>query len=73
MNLYAGTVRKDPNGIPEGGWHPEQKIPMEQAIKMGTIEGAYATGEEDEKGSIEIGKLADFVMLTDDPIQSPRR
>lgn len=67
MNLYAATVRKDPNGIPEGGWHPEQKIPMEQAIKMGTIEGAYATGEEDKMGSIEVGKLADFVMLTDDP------
>jgi predicted amidohydrolase YtcJ len=71
MNLYAGTVRKDPNGVPEGGWHPEQKIPMEQAIRMGTIEGAYATGEEDDMGSIEVGKLADFVMLTEDPFKVP--
>jgi predicted amidohydrolase YtcJ len=71
MDLYAATVRKDPNGIPEGGWHPEQKIPMEQAIRMGTIEGAYATGEEDKKGSIEVGKLADFVMLTEDPFKVP--
>jgi len=71
MNLYAATVRKDPNGIPEGGWHPEQKIPMEQAIRMGTIEGAYATGEEDKKGSIEVGKLADLTMLTEDPFTVP--
>jgi len=71
MNLYAATVRKDPNGIPEGGWHPEQKIPMEQAIRMGTIEGAYATGEEEKMGSIEVGKLADFVMLTEDPFKLP--
>jgi predicted amidohydrolase YtcJ len=71
MNLYAATVRKDPNGIPEGGWHPEQKIPMEQAIRMGTIEGAYATGEEEKMGSIEVGKLADFVMLTEDPFKVP--
>ena len=71
MNLYAATVRKDPNGIPEGGWHPEQKIPMEQAIRMGTIEGAYATGEEDKKGSIEVGKLADLTMLTEDPFKVP--
>jgi predicted amidohydrolase YtcJ len=69
MNLYAATVRKDPNGIPEGGWHPEQKIPMEHAIKMGTIEGAYATGEEDKKGSIEVGKLADLTMLSEDPLK----
>ncbi|MDD1767299.1 MAG: amidohydrolase [Methanomassiliicoccales archaeon] len=69
MNVYASTVRKDPNGIPDGGWHPEQKIPIEEAIRMVTIEGAYSTGEEDVKGSIEVGKFADMVVVSDDPFK----
>lgn len=69
MNVYASTVRKDPNGVPDGGWHPEQKIPIEEAIRMVTIEGAYSTGEEDVKGSIEVGKYADIVVVSDDPFK----
>jgi predicted amidohydrolase YtcJ len=68
MNIYAAAVRKDAQGIPEGGWHPEQRVPVEHALKMVTIEGAYATGEEHVKGSIEVGKYADLVILTDDPL-----
>ncbi|MBC7107734.1 MAG: amidohydrolase [Methanomassiliicoccales archaeon] len=68
MNIYAAAVRKDAQGIPEGGWHPEQCVPVEHALKMVTIEGAYATGEEHVKGSIEVGKYADLVILTDDPL-----
>ncbi|MCQ5375287.1 MAG: amidohydrolase [Methanomassiliicoccales archaeon] len=68
MNVYAAAVRKDAQGIPEGGWHPEQCVPVEHALKMVTIEGAYATGEEHVKGSIEVGKYADLVILTDDPL-----
>jgi len=71
MNLYTSTMRKDQNGVPPTGWHPEQKIPMEHALKMVTIEGAYATGQEDDKGSITVGKLADFVMVSDDPFHIP--
>ena len=69
MNVYAAAVRKDPSGVPAGGWHPEQRIPVEQALRMVTIEGAYATGEEDVKGSIEIGKLADVVIVSHDPLK----
>jgi predicted amidohydrolase YtcJ len=71
MNVYAVSVRKDPNGIPRDGWHPEQNIPVDQALRMATIEGAYATGEEDVKGSIEIGKYADMVIVSDDPLEIP--
>lgn len=69
MNIYAAAVRKDPQGVPEGGWHPEQCVPVEQALRMVTIEGAYATGEEKVKGSIEVGKYADLVILTDNPLE----
>ena len=50
-------------------WGPKQKITIEEAIKIGTIHGAYASFEEDEKGSLEIGKLADLVVLGADPTE----
>ncbi len=68
INVYVATVRKDLKGVPEGGWHPEQTISVEQALRMGTIEGAYATGQEDEKGTLEVGKLADMAILSDNPL-----
>jgi predicted amidohydrolase YtcJ len=69
MNVYAVSVRKDQNGVPEGGWHPEQEVPVEQGLRMVTIEGAYSTGEEDVKGSIEVGKYADMVVVSADPLK----
>lgn len=68
INIYAASVRKDLKGFPEGCWHPEQKITVDDALRMGTIEGAYATGEENDKGTLEVGKLADMVLLSGDPL-----
>jgi predicted amidohydrolase YtcJ len=48
------------------GWIPEQKIPVEEALKAYTINAAYASFEENIKGSLEPGKLADFVVLEKD-------
>ncbi|MDM8003308.1 MAG: amidohydrolase family protein, partial [Bacteroidota bacterium] len=48
------------------GWVPEQKITVEEALKAYTINGAYASFEEDIKGTLEPGKLADFVVLDRD-------
>lgn len=50
---------------------PEQRISPEEAIRLWTLAGAYAAFEEDVKGSIELGKLADFVILSDDPTAVP--
>jgi predicted amidohydrolase YtcJ len=69
VNVYVATVRKDLKGVPEGGWHPEQSISVEQALRMGTIEGAYATGQENVKGTLEVGKLADMAVFSDDPLK----
>jgi predicted amidohydrolase YtcJ len=65
LGLYAAVTRKTLSGQPEGGWFPQEKITIEEAIQAYTLNTAYAAFEEDIKGSIEVGKLADFVVLSD--------
>jgi len=64
MGIYAAVTRKLP-GEP-GGWHPEQRMTIEEAIKGFTIWAAHAAFLEDKTGSIEIGKYADFTILDRD-------
>lgn len=64
-NIYCAVTRKDLNGMPEGGFLPEQCLTVEECIKAYTINGAYASYEENIKGSLEVGKLADFAVLSD--------
>ena len=72
-NLYVGTNRCDYNGYPEGGWYPKEKLTVEQMLKGFTINGAYASFEEDKKGSLESGKLADFIVISGDPTAIPTK
>ena len=48
-------------------WGPNQRVTVDEAIRINTLNGAYASHEESIKGSITEGKLADFVVLADDP------
>src|SRR4030095_5710637 len=66
IEFYAAIARKSIKGEPHEGWHPEQAVSREQALKMFTINAAYAAFEENDKGSIEAGKLADFTVLSGD-------
>lgn len=66
MALQSSVTRTDYKGTL---WGPKQKIAVEEAIKVGTLHGAYASFEEDLKGSITPGKLADFTVLDQDPTQ----
>jgi predicted amidohydrolase YtcJ len=50
-------------------WGPKQRIKVEEAIRVGTLHGAYASYEENLKGSIQAGKLADLVVLGRDPFK----
>ncbi|WP_422105895.1 amidohydrolase [Winogradskyella sp.] len=61
-NFYASVSRKTLKGMPEGGYEPEQKMTRAQALKSYTLDAAYGAFEEDIKGSITIGKLADFTV-----------
>jgi predicted amidohydrolase YtcJ len=66
IEFYAAVARKSLKGESGPGWHLEQAVSREQAIKMFTIWPAYAAFEEEDKGSIEVGKLADFTVLSQD-------
>ena len=64
--FYAAVVRKDAKGWPGDGYQVENALTREQALRGMTIWAARANFEENEKGSLEKGKFADFVILEDD-------
>jgi predicted amidohydrolase YtcJ len=73
LGLYAAVTRQTLSGEPAGGWFPEQRISIEEAIRAYTYNTAYANFEEKIKGSIEVHKVADLVVLTKNLLQaSPR-
>jgi predicted amidohydrolase YtcJ len=63
LTFYAATIRKDIHNYPKDGFQMENVLSREETLKGMTIWAAYANFEENEKGSIEVGKLADFVIL----------
>jgi predicted amidohydrolase YtcJ len=64
MALQSLVTRKDPDG---NVWGPSQRISVTEAMRVCTVNGAYASFEENLKGSLTPGKLADIVVLADDP------
>ena len=71
IEFYAAVARKSIKGESGDGWHPEQAVSREQALKIFTIWPAYAAFEKKEKGSVEVGKLADFTVLSQDIMKIP--
>jgi len=69
--LYCAVTRKTKDGTPPDGWLPEQAVSLESALRHYTIDGAYASFEESEKGSIAAGKRADLVVLSEDLFRQP--
>ena len=64
--IYAAVTRRTIDDKRPGGWVPEQKISVEEALRAYTVDAAYAEFAESEKGSLERGKLADFVLIDRD-------
>ncbi len=73
MGMYAAVTRQTPEGEPEGGWVPEERIDAETALRAYTVNNAWAEGMEDEKGRVAPGLLADVVVLDRNPLEVPPR
>ena len=71
LTFYAAVARKDTEGYPEGGFQIEDALTREEALKGMTIWAAYSNFEEHEKGSIEVGKFADFTIYDRDLMTIP--
>ncbi|WP_318311696.1 amidohydrolase [Flagellimonas crocea] len=71
LTFYAAVARQDLEQYPEGGFQMENALSREETLKGMTIWAAYSNFEEDEKGSIEPGKFADFVILSNDIMTIP--
>lgn len=69
--FYSAVTRQDHTEKPSKGWYPKQRMSREQALKTFTINAAFASFEETIKGSIEPGKLADIVVLSQDIMTIP--
>ena len=66
LTFYAAVARKDLKNYPEGGFQPENALSREETLKGMTIWAAYSNFEENEKGSLEVGKWADFIIFDND-------
>ncbi len=71
IEFYAGVARRSITGDQTPDWHPEQAMTRDQALKAFTIWAAYAAFEEDERGSVKVGKWADFTILDRDIMTIP--
>ncbi|SMG46705.1 amidohydrolase [Arenibacter troitsensis] len=72
-SFYASVTRKTMQGTPDGGYEPGEKMTREQALKSYTLDAAYGAFEENIKGSITIGKLADFTIYDRDLMEVPEK
>ena len=71
QEMYAAVTRKTLQGSPEGGWFPEERIDVESALRAYTVNNAWVAGEEDSKGKVAPGFLADLVVLERNPFDVP--
>lgn len=71
FGIYAGVTRQDQKGWPEGGWRPSERLTLAETIRGFTLDAAYAAFEENSRGTIEVGKLADFTIVEGDLYAMP--
>jgi len=65
--LYTAITRQSREGLPEMGWHPDQRVSLEDALRHYTIDGAYGSFAEVDRGSLTVGKYADIAVLSRNP------
>ncbi len=70
-SFYASVTRQTLSGEPAGGYEPDQKMTREEALRSYTLDAAYGAFQEDDLGSIQVGKTADFTVFTQDIMTVP--
>jgi predicted amidohydrolase YtcJ len=63
LGLYAAVTRQDPQGQPEGGWYPAERLTLEEAVRIFTVEPAYAAFAEHRRGRLAVGQDADLTVF----------
>ena len=71
LGLYAAATRQDRNGQPPGGWLPDQRLTVAEALRGFTADAAWANRDEALVGQLKPGLQADFVVLAQDPVAAP--
>ncbi len=71
LGLHTAVTRTTPEGLPEGGWYPGEKLALKAAIDAYTSGAAWASFDEQRKGSLAAGMLADLVVLSEDIFEAP--
>lgn len=73
FGMYSAITRTDKNSLPTGGWYPAERLTRQEALELYTTHGAWIGFEENLKGSLEKGKLADMVILSDNIMTMPTK
>jgi predicted amidohydrolase YtcJ len=71
LGFHAAVTRQNAAGHPPGGWYPDERLSRAEALRGFTLDAAYAAFQEDQLGSLEPGKWADFVILSRDIMTIP--
>ena len=69
--IHAAVTRQLPDGTPPGGWYPANRISVAAALRHFTVDAAFASREEQEKGTLAPGRMADLVVLSEDVFTIP--
>lgn len=69
LGIYSIVCRQDLSGKPEGGWYPNERVSVYEGLLMYTKNAAFSSYEEDIKGTLEVGKLADFIVVDKNPFE----
>jgi hypothetical protein len=71
LGIWAAVTRSRIDGTPPGGWSPEQRLTVAEAVRAFTIDAAFAAHQENDRGTIAAGKFADLVVLSEDIMRGP--
>jgi predicted amidohydrolase YtcJ len=71
LGIHVAVTRLTPEGTPKGAWYPQNRVSVEAALRHYTRDGAYASFDEEKRGTLTPGKLADLVVLSKDILTIP--